>query len=116
MSRNAVVGNERQVPMWGELVRTLATELQYCPYAGALDAFSMYAHEYGRPKMAERVAEALLINEARPGNAHRAFCSILLDIVYTNKVGFLLERQYEAPPRYCRPVVGAPIAPTPPSC
>lgn len=105
MSRNAVVASGRQVPLWDELGRELAGELQDYPYAGALDAVSAYAHEYGRPRMVERVGEALLINEARPGDAHRAFCSILFDIVCTTNVDFLLERQYEATPRYCRPIV-----------
>jgi uncharacterized protein YutE (UPF0331/DUF86 family) len=105
MSRNAVVASGRQVPLWDDLGRELAADLQDYPYAGALDAVSAYAHEYGRPRMVERVAEALLINEARPGDAHRAFCSILFDIVCTTNVDFLLERQYEATPRYCRPII-----------
>lgn len=88
MSRNAVVASGRQVPLWDELGRELAAELQDYPYAGALDAISAYAHEYGRPRMVER-----------------AFCSILFDIVCTTNVDFLLERQYEATPRYCRPIV-----------
>lgn len=105
MSRNAVVPSGLKVPLWDELGRELAEDLQDYPYAGALDAVSAYAHEYGRPRMVERVAEALLINEARPGDAHKAFCSILFDIVCTTNVDFLLERQYEATPRYCRPIV-----------
>ena len=105
MSRNAVVASGRQVPLWDDLGRELAADLQDYPYAGALDAVSAYAHEYGRPRMVERVAEALLINEARPGDAHRAFCSILFDIVCTTNVDFLLERQYETTPRYCRPII-----------
>lgn len=105
MSRNAVVASGRQVPLWDDLGREMAADLQDYPYAGALDAVSAYSHEYGRPRMVERVGEALLINEARPGDAHRAFCSILFDIVCTTNVDFLLERQYEATPRYCRPIV-----------
>lgn len=105
MSRNAVVPPGRQVPLWDDLGRELAAELQDYPYAGALDAASAYAHEYGRPRMVERVADALLINEARPGDAHRAFCAILFDIVCTTNVDFLLERQYGAMSRHCRPIV-----------
>ncbi|WP_443147732.1 SIR2 family protein [Nitrospira sp.] len=105
MSRNAVVAPGQQVPLWDDLGRELAADLQDYPYAGALDAVSAYAHEYGRPRMVERVADALLINEARPGDAHRAFCSILFDIVCTTNVDFLLERQYGATSRHCRPIV-----------
>jgi uncharacterized protein YutE (UPF0331/DUF86 family) len=105
MSRNAVVPAGRQVPLWDQLGRELAEELPDYPYVGALDAISAYSHEYGRPKMVERVAEALLIDQARPGQAHRAFCSILFDLVCTTNVDFLLERQYEAMQRYCRPIV-----------
>lgn len=105
MSRNAIVAPGRQVPLWDELGRELAGDLQDYPYVGALDAISAYAHEYGRPRMVERVADALLINEARPGEAHRAFCSILFDIVCTTNVDFLLERQYDVTSRHCRPIV-----------
>jgi len=105
MSRNAVVASGQQVPLWDDLGRALASELQDYPYSGALDAISAYAHEYGRPRLVERLADALLINEARPGSAHRAFCSILFDIVCTTNVDFLLERQYETTPRYCRPII-----------
>ncbi len=45
-----------------------------------------------------------MVNEARPGEVHRAFCSILFDIVCTTNVDFLLERQYDAT-GYCRPIV-----------
>jgi hypothetical protein len=105
MSRNALAPAGRQVPLWDDLGRELATELQDYPYAGPLDAVSAYAHEYGRPRLVERVSEALLTGEARPGPAHVAFCSILFDIVCTTNVDFLLERQYEIMPRYCRPVI-----------
>lgn len=93
------------MPLWDDLGRELATELQDYPYVGALDAISAFAHEYGRPKLVERVAELLLTKEASPGDAHRAFCSIPFDIVCTTNIDFLLERQYQATFRYCRPVI-----------
>lgn len=105
MSRNAIVPGGKQVPLWDDLGRELARELQDYPYSGPLDAISAYAHEYGRPRLVERVAEALLTGVARPGEAHKAFCSILFDIVCTTNIDFILERQYEAHPRYCRPVI-----------
>ena len=90
MSKNAVVSSGKQMPLWDDLGRQLSAELQDYPYAGALDAISAYAHEYGRPRLVERVAEALLITDARPGEAHRAFCSILFDIVCTTNLDFSL--------------------------
>jgi hypothetical protein len=76
MSRNAVVPSGKHVPLWDDHGRELAQEFQDYPYSGPLDAVSANAHEYGRPRLVERVAEALLTNEARPGEAHREFCSI----------------------------------------
>jgi hypothetical protein len=105
LSRNASVSSGKQMPLWDDLGRQLAEELSDYPYAGALDAISAYSHEYGRPRFVERLGEALLLNEAQPGEAHRAFCSILFDIVCTTNFDFLLERQYEKTPRYCRPII-----------
>src|SRR5205807_274375 len=36
---------------------------------------------------------------------HRAFCSIAFDVVATTNFDFLLETQYDASRRYCRPVI-----------
>lgn len=47
----------------------------------------------------------LLIKEAEPGDTHRAFCSIPFDIICTTNFDFLLERQYDAIPRYVYPVI-----------
>jgi hypothetical protein len=105
MSRNAIVPSGKSVPLWDDLGRDLAGEMADYPYAGALDAISAYAHEYGRPRLVERLAEALMLSDARPGEAHRAFCSIFFDIVCTTNLDFLLERQYAASPHYCRPVI-----------
>jgi SIR2-like protein len=104
-SRNAVVPAGKQMPLWADLGSSFATEIGDYASAGALDAISAYEHEYGRPKLIERLAEALLISESRPGTAHQAFCSIPFDIVCTTNFDFLLERQYEAVPRNCTPVV-----------
>ena len=105
MSRNAVVPAGEHLPLWDDLGRRLAEEMPDYPYAGALDAISAYSHEYSRSKLVERLADLLFVDLARPGDPHLAFCSIPFDTVCTTNVDFLLERQYELGPRYCRPIV-----------
>ena len=104
-SRNAVVPKGRQIPLWSDLGDALGAELgDYSPYS-PLDAISAYEHEFGRPKLVERLSELLLVHEALPGEAHRAFCSIPFDLVCTTNFDFLLERQYERLPPHCTPLV-----------
>jgi hypothetical protein len=105
MSRNAVVPGGGIMPLWEDLGKELAKELSDYPYSGALDAISAYAHEFGRPRLVERLSIALHIDTARPAAAHSAFCSIPFDIVCTTNFDFLLERQYNTTPRYCRPII-----------
>lgn len=105
MSRNAVIPSGLPIPLWSELGQSLAKEMADYPYVGALDTLSAYEHEFGRPKLIERLLDLLRIEEAQPGQAHRAFCSIPFDLVCTTNFDFLLERQYETTPRYCRPVI-----------
>lgn len=105
LSCNAVVSSGKTLPLWNDLGETLSQEMKDYPYSGALDAISAYEHEYGRPKLIERLTDLTLIEEAQPGDAHRAFCSIPFDLVFTTNFDFLLERQYEASNRYCRPVI-----------
>ena len=104
-SKNAILPDGKQMPLWADLGSDLAGELgDYSP-TGALDAISAFEHEFGRPKLIERLSEALLISESRPGNAHQAFCSVPFDLVCTTNFDFLLERQYESIPRNCTPLV-----------
>jgi hypothetical protein len=105
MSRNAVVPQGKSMPLWDDLGRTVASELSDYPYSHAIDALSAYSHAFGRPRLVEKLTEALMINEARPGEVHRAFCSMFFPIVCTTNLDFLLERQYELTQRYCRPVL-----------
>ncbi|MFA4986567.1 MAG: SIR2 family protein, partial [Candidatus Brocadiia bacterium] len=60
---------------------------------------------YGRARLVERVSQALLVSEAQPGAAHKAFCQIYFSIVCTTNVDFLLEKQYSAIPSQCRPII-----------
>ena len=104
-SRNAVVPKGRQMPVWSDLGDTLGAELgDYSP-SSPLDAISAYEHEFERPKLVERLSELLLVHEALPGEAHKAFCSIPFDLVCTTNFDFLLEREYEQLSRPCTPLV-----------
>lgn len=105
MSRNAVVPEGKSMPLWDDLGRDVAVTLTDYPYSHPIDSLSAYSHEYGRPRLVEKLTSALLINEAKPGSVHRAFCSLFFPIVCTTNLDFLLERQYALAERTCRPVV-----------
>jgi SIR2-like domain len=105
LSRNAVVATGGQLPLWDDLGRQLAGELPDYPYSSPLDTISAYVHEYGRSRVVERLGELLHVHDARPSEVHRAFCSIAFDVVVTTNFDFLIETQYEASRRYCRPVI-----------
>lgn len=94
-SRNALTPPGKKMPLWDDLGRALAEDLSGYVYSGSIDSISAYAHEYGRTELIERVSKLLLVNEASPGDAHQAFCSIPFDIVCTTNCDFLLERQYD---------------------
>jgi hypothetical protein len=104
-SKNAVLPPPKQMPLWPELGQLLTAELRDYEPSSVLDAISAYEHEYGRPKLIERLSELLHIDHARPGESHKAFCSIQFDIVCTTNFDFLLERQYELIPRHCTPLI-----------
>jgi len=105
MSMNAKLPPGAKMPLWPDLGTALAAEMDAYSSAGALESISAYQHEYGRAKLIERLTQLLLIKEAEPGDTHRAFCSIPFDIVCTTNFDFLLERQYDAIPRYVYPVI-----------
>jgi hypothetical protein len=105
MSRNADLPASKTLPDWEKMGRDFAAAIPSYDFAGALDAISAYAHEYSRGKLIEALSDALLIREAKPGAAHRAFCDLPFELVCTTNFEFLLERGYEAVGRYCYPVI-----------
>ena len=105
MSLNAIVPKGKKMPLWGELSKALTDELRDFTPSSILDGISAYEHEFDRARLVERLLEILLVRDALPGNAHREFCTIPFDIVCTTNFDFLLERQYDATPRYVYPVV-----------
>ena len=105
LSKNAVLPSGSTVPLWGELGRSLAQDMQDYEYDNAIDAVSAYAYQFGRPKLIERLSDSLSIGAAQPSDVHRAFCAIQFDIVCTTNFDFLLEKQYARTPRVCVPLV-----------
>lgn len=105
LSRNAVIPPGKEMPLWNGLGEIIASELQDYSYSNPVDAISAFEHEYGRPKLIEKLTEILLIEESRPGEVHGAFCAIPFDLVCTTNFDFLLERQYELTPRSCTPLI-----------
>ncbi len=105
LSRNADLPSRRTMPLWTDLGKSLAEDMQDYEYVNPIDAISAYAHEFGRPKLIEKLSDLLFVSEARPGKTHHAFCSIQFDIVCTTNLDFLLERQYELTPRPCTPLI-----------
>lgn len=94
LSRNAHVPSGEELPLWDGLGRAVAGDIPGHDYAGALDALSAFEQEFGRRGLVARLSRELLINEARPGAAHHAFCRLRFDKVVTTNLEFLLERGY----------------------
>lgn len=95
MSLNAELPPPAKMPLWSGLSDQFAKELvDYTP-TGVLDAISQYEHEFGRARLIERLADMLHIDRARPGRAHKEFCTLPFDIVCTTNFDFLLEKEYD---------------------
>jgi hypothetical protein len=95
MSMNATLSPPLKMPLWSDLGKSFANELQDYSPSGALDAISAYEHEFGRARLIERLSELLHLDKAQPGPAHKEFCSLPFDIVCTTNFDFLLEKQYD---------------------
>jgi hypothetical protein len=95
MSLNAVLPPPAKMPLWSELGKSFADELRDYSPTSVLDGISAYEHEFGRPRLIERLAELLHLDRVQPGPAHKAFCSLPFDIVCTTNFVFLLEKQYD---------------------
>lgn len=104
-SSNAVLPAGGTLPLWDGLGRSLASEMPDYAYSGPLDALSTSSHLFSKAKLVEQLHDLLHVEDARPGQAHQAFCSVPFDVVCTTNFDFLLERQYDASMRYCRPVL-----------
>ncbi len=83
------------MPLWSELGKLFADELRDYSPNSVLDGISAYEHEYDRARLVERLVEFLHLDAARPGPAHREFCTLPFDVVCTTNFDFLLEKAYD---------------------
>jgi hypothetical protein len=105
LSRNAILPPKKKMPLWNELGKLVGNELgDYEPF-NPIDAISAYEYEFKRPKLIELLTKLLLVDDARPGDAHKSFCQMQFNMVCTTNFDFLLERQYELTPRPCTPLI-----------
>lgn len=105
LSKNAALPSGRSIPLWNELGKSIAKDVSDYSYLNAIDALSAFEYEFGRPKLIEKLSALLMIADARPGEVHKAFCSVPFDVVCTSNFDFLLEKQYELTPRPCTPLL-----------
>ncbi len=105
LSRNAVLPSGQTMPLWNELGKFLAEDMQDYEYENPIDSISAYEHKFGRAKLIEKLSNLLFINKAQLGKTHRTFCAVQFDIVCTTNFDFLLEKGYENISRPYTPVI-----------
>lgn len=105
LSRNAVLPSGQTMPLWDELGKSFAEDIQDYEYRDPIDVISAYEYQFKRSKLVEKLSELLFLDEVQPGDTHRAFCDLEFDIVCTTNFDFLLERGYENIPRHCTPLI-----------
>lgn len=107
ISANASTPAGEHPPKWQELGEEIR---EYLPRGygadGAVDAISTFEQLHGRPALIDRVHDALLLDEAIPGDLHQAFARIQFDTVVTTNVDFLLERSWASLAWPVDPIVG----------
>ena len=72
-SRNAQISSGKAMPLWSDLGRGLASDLQDYIYVNPIDAISSFEYEFGRAKLIEKISHLIHLGKARPGIAHQAF-------------------------------------------
>ena len=105
LSRNAVLPSGQTMPLWKDLGKSFAEDMQDYEYTNPIDVISAYEYLFERSKLIEKLSELLFLDKAQPGNTHRAFCDVEFDIVCTTNFDFLLEKGYENILRPCTPLL-----------
>jgi hypothetical protein len=100
-SMNAFVPKGKQMLLWDSLGKKLGEYLPDYQYSNALDAISAYGYEFSRNKLIEKLTELLLVNQIKPGEAHKAFAKLPFKLICTTNFDFLLEQSYS----YCKPIL-----------
>lgn len=104
-SLNAEVPDGQRMPTWKGLADALATELPEYPSASPVDIISAFVYEFRKSKLVERLHDLLLVDRAKPGPAHKAFCDCYFDLVVTTNFEFLLEDGYAEVKKSCLPIL-----------
>jgi hypothetical protein len=94
------------MPDWAELTTALAKDAGTPPNTPAIVVAQRYEQRFGRVQLVEAIREALHVESARPGKAHRAFVRLPFDTVYTTNFDLLLEDAYSEAIRPFRSLVG----------
>ncbi len=94
-SRNADLPDNLKLPLWEDLGKYFAKQLEGYSYTTPLDAISTYTYEYSKNKTVEMLRELLYIDKSKPGAVHNAFTDLPFDTIVTTNFDFLLEKTFE---------------------
>lgn len=105
-SMNAHLTEEVQMPLWSDLTETLAKTCHVSSDLGGPNVASEYEKMFGRVQLIEAIRQALHIDIAEPGEAHKAFIDLSFDTIYTTNFDLLLEMAYSTTRKPFRSLVG----------
>lgn len=104
-SKNAKIPTGKKMLDWNGLGRAISDLIPDFEFNNSLDALSAYSHEYSRTNLIEKTSELLLVESIKPGETHKAFCSLPFELVVTTNFEFLLEQGYSLVNKFCRPII-----------
>lgn len=93
-SRNASLEGENKMPLWDDLGKILAKEMDQ-PYLNPIESISNYCYKYKRISLIEKLRKLLFIDSSKPGKAHHTFAKLFFRIILTTNFDFLLERSFD---------------------
>ena len=104
-SRNADLPSELKMPLWNDIGKLLAQQMNDYPYSTPIDAIFAFCHDFSRAKLVEQLRSILHIDIAQPGLVHLSFADLPFDTVITTNFDFLLEKAYDIKRRPYYPIV-----------
>jgi hypothetical protein len=90
-SVNATLPKQIEMPTWPELRTVLAKTAKVTSDLGGPYVASEYEKKFGRVQLIEEIRRALHVDQAKPGEAHKAFVELPFDTIYTTNFDLLLE-------------------------